>query len=144
MQQPLRLPPQLDSISYFIGLFKNIKDNNVFLSIAVSVGKGHADAIILLAIGRSEDVWVTVARLIETDVVLPTVAINESFRHSSQVNLNEALRVNIQQLLSNYIHSWLSNLDNDVCLGVSRWHSYVECKWAAIERLTDLETITAT
>jgi hypothetical protein len=143
MQQPLRLPPQLDSISYFIGLFENIKDNNVFLSIAVSVGKGHADAVILIAISRHKDIWIIVARLIEADVILPTVAIDESFRHCCQVNLNEALKVNGKQLLNDDIYSWLSDFDNDVSLGVGDRHSYVKSKRAAVKRLTDLETITA-
>jgi hypothetical protein len=144
MQQPLRLPPQLDSISYFIGLFKNVKDYNVFLRIAVSVGKAHADAVILLAIGRSEDVWIIIARLIEADVVLPTIAIDKAFRHTSQVNLNESFKVNGQELLNDDIHSWLSDFNNDVSLDVRRWNSNVKCEWAAIERLTDLKTITAT
>jgi hypothetical protein len=98
----------------------------------------------LLTIRRSEDVWIAIARLKKADVILSSIAIDESLRHGSKVKLNEAINVNGQQLLHDDIHSWLSNLDDYVCLGVGSRHSNVKCEWAAIERLTDLVTITAT
>jgi hypothetical protein len=76
-------------------------------------------------------------------MVLSTIAVDEALRHSSQVKLNEALKVNGQELLNDYIHSWLSDFNHYVSLGVGNRHSDVKRKRAAIERLADLETITA-
>jgi hypothetical protein len=47
-------------------------------------------------------------------MVLSTIAIDESFRHTSEVKLNIAINVNGQQLLHDDIHSWLSDFYNDV------------------------------